>query len=60
MGACLKEAEAQRHDRIWLGVWERNLQAIAFYERWGFVRVGEKTFVLGTDPQTDHVMARPV
>ncbi len=58
MAAALELAAAGAHRVIWLGVWGRNLRAIAFYERWGFVRVGEKTFVLGQDPQTDHVMAR--
>jgi ribosomal protein S18 acetylase RimI-like enzyme len=58
MAASLDEAAAQGAQTIWLGVWERNGRAIAFYERWGFERVGEKTFVLGEDVQTDHVMAK--
>jgi ribosomal protein S18 acetylase RimI-like enzyme len=57
MSASLEEAAAQGAQTIWLGVWERNTRAIRFYERWGFEKVGEKTFVLGSDPQTDHVMA---
>jgi ribosomal protein S18 acetylase RimI-like enzyme len=58
MSASLDEAAAQGAQTIWLGVWEKNIRAIRFYERWGFTKVGEKTFVLGSDPQTDHVMAR--
>jgi ribosomal protein S18 acetylase RimI-like enzyme len=41
---------------MWLGVWERNWRAQAFYRKWGFRRVGEQTFMLGADAQTDWVM----
>jgi ribosomal protein S18 acetylase RimI-like enzyme len=43
---------------LWLGVWEENPRAIAFYAKWSFVVVGQKTFLVGDDPQTDHVMQR--
>jgi GNAT superfamily N-acetyltransferase len=56
----LREAEARGRDTLWLGVWERNARAIAFYERWGFAHVGSQPFTLGSDVQTDHVMARRV
>jgi diamine N-acetyltransferase len=45
---------------FWLGVWERNLRAIAFYAKVGFVDTGTQVFVLGSDVQTDRVMARPL
>lgn len=45
---------------LWLGVWERNPRAQAFYRKVGFERVGGQTFLVGTDPQTDHVMALPL
>jgi GNAT superfamily N-acetyltransferase len=41
---------------LWLGVWERNPRAIAFYARCGYVDVGHKTFDVGGDRQTDRVM----
>ena len=41
---------------LWLGVWERNDRAHAFYEKCGFVDTGEHIFLFGTDPQTDRVM----
>jgi RimJ/RimL family protein N-acetyltransferase len=44
---------------IWLGVWERNPRAIAFYRKSGFLDVGSHVFVLGSDPQTDRIMLRP-
>lgn len=43
---------------IWLGVWERNPEAIAFYERSGFIRFGEHVFQLGGDAQTDVLMRK--
>ncbi|PAP77883.1 GNAT family N-acetyltransferase [Rubrivirga marina] len=60
MQACLDTAAAMDRETIWLGVWERNDRAIAFYERWGFETVGAHGFQLGSDPQTDLVMARAV
>lgn len=41
---------------LWLGVWERNDRARAFYVKCGFAEVGEHIFLFGTDPQTDLVM----
>ena len=46
--------------RIWLGVWERNLRAIAFYAKCGFEDIGSHPFLVGSDLQTDRVMSRPV
>jgi GNAT superfamily N-acetyltransferase len=60
MQRCLDEARARAKDTIWLGVWERNVRAIAFYRRWGFADVGSQSFQLGSDLQTDRVMARRV
>ena len=51
-------AAARGHDRIWLGVWEKNARAIAFYKKRGFEVVGSKDFLLGSDLQTDLVMVR--
>jgi len=44
--------------RIWLGVWEHNVRAIAFYRKRGFVQCGSHPFILGTDLQTDWDMNR--
>ncbi|MCY1003867.1 GNAT family N-acetyltransferase [Myxococcus sp. MISCRS1] len=57
MRRCLDDARRRGHDVLWLGVWERNTRARAFYARWGFIEVGEMRFVLGTDPQRDLVLA---
>jgi GNAT superfamily N-acetyltransferase len=41
---------------LWLGVWERNPRAQAFYLKSGYRDVGAHDFVLGTDTQTDRIM----
>jgi ribosomal protein S18 acetylase RimI-like enzyme len=54
--ACIDDAKAHGHDSMHLGVWERNPRAQAFYDKWGFRKVGEQRFDLGGDIQTDWVM----
>lgn len=41
---------------VWLGVWEHNDAAQAFYGKFGFVRTGEHGFLVGDDLQTDWIM----
>ena len=60
MQACLEEARQGGYQTIYLGVWEHNRRAQAFYQRWGFRKVGEHPFLLGEDEQTDWVMERAV
>jgi diamine N-acetyltransferase len=60
MRACLDEARRAGHETIWLGVWEQNGRARAFYRKWDFDVVGEHIFQLGSDSQTDILMERPV
>lgn len=45
---------------IWLGVWEHNPRAIAFYEKCGFSIAGSQQFKLGEDLQTDYVMVKMI
>jgi len=56
MQHCIDVARAGGHDVMHLGVWEHNARAISFYRKYGFVRVGEHTFMLGSDAQTDWTM----
>ena len=56
MRSSLAWARTAGHATLWLGVWEHNHRARAFYERWGFVAVGEETFLLGEDVQADLLM----
>ena len=47
-------------DCLWLGVWEHNPRAIAFYRKCGFTAVGEHVFQFGNDPQRDLIMMRAI
>ena len=60
MDACLTEARQSGYQTIWLGVWQQNTRAQAFYNRWDFTIVGEHIFQLGGDPQMDWLMQRPL
>jgi ribosomal protein S18 acetylase RimI-like enzyme len=60
MQRCLDEARLRHHSMIWLGVWELNPRARAFYRRWGFREVGEHPFKFGSQVQSDLVMERTV
>jgi ribosomal protein S18 acetylase RimI-like enzyme len=60
MQRCLDEARGRGFQTIWLGVWERNHRAQAFYRKWNFREVGEHIFQLGSDPQRDVVMQRAI
>lgn len=58
MTAAVEAAAARGAGTLWLGVWERNPRAIAFYRKWGFEDVGSHEFLLGSDRQTDRLMVR--
>lgn len=60
MQAILDFASANNFETIWLGVWEFNLRAQKFYQKWGFEHVGKHVFQLGNDPQIDWVWQRKV
>lgn len=60
MSRLLADARAGGADTMWLGVWEHNPRAIAFYRRCGFTGVGDQLFRLGDDVQRDLVMVLPL
>ena len=60
MRAVLDDAKGSGIRSIWLGVWEHNPRAIAFYRRWEFETVGRQPFLLGHDLQQDLIMVRLV
>jgi ribosomal protein S18 acetylase RimI-like enzyme len=53
---ALQIARERHAAYIWLGVWEKNLKAIAFYEKNGFVQFDEHLFQFGDEQQTDIMM----
>lgn len=54
------EAWRQGARTIWLGVYDRNLRAIRFYERFGFKKVGDKEFLFGGKIYMDPIYASSV
>ena len=60
MDDVLAATAARGAATVWLSVWQVNARAVAFYHRRGFQIVGEQTFHVGDDPQTDWVMARSI
>jgi diamine N-acetyltransferase len=60
MDLCLAAARKAGFKTMYLGVWEKNHRAQAFYRKWDFVPVGEHIFQMGDDPQIDFWMMRPL
>jgi len=58
MQACLHHAKRSGHQTIFLGVWEHNSRAIAFYRKWEFEIVGSHVFQMGDEAQNDFWMER--
>ena len=53
-----QQARSQTCDLLWLAVWEVNDRAIAFYRKNGFQMIGRQGFPVGSEVQSDHVMAK--
>ncbi|QMW01056.1 GNAT family N-acetyltransferase [Spirosoma foliorum] len=53
MQHCLDWSRNQGYTAVWLGVWERNARAMAFYEKIGFRKFGFHYFQFGTERQRD-------
>lgn len=60
MQHAIGHAGHSQKDTVWLGVWEHNQPAIAFYTSFGYRKFGEHDFILGDDVQRDWLMQRPV
>jgi len=58
MQACFDCARQSGHGTIYLGVWENNHRAIAFYRKCGFEVVGSHIFQMGDEAQNDLLMER--
>lgn len=58
LAACVDRARAAGFRTLWLGVWEHNPRALAFYARHGFRQVGSHPFDVGGDLQTDLILVR--
>jgi len=57
---ALAIAREKQYEVLWLGVWDQNTSAQAFYTKQGFTIFGEHAFVLGNDHQRDWLMKKEV
>lgn len=53
---AIQIAKEKNVNYVWLGVWEKNVRAINFYKKNGFVEFDKHLFILGNDEQTDIMM----
>jgi ribosomal protein S18 acetylase RimI-like enzyme len=53
---AIELAKEKKVSYVWLGVWEENHRALAFYKKNGFVPFDKHIFKLGKDAQTDIMM----
>ena len=51
-----KLASQKRKNFIWLGVWQKNEDAIRFYQKHGFIKFDTHPYYIGKDKQTDWLM----
>jgi GNAT superfamily N-acetyltransferase len=58
MAACLDLARAWGADVLWLGVWEHNDKALAFYGRCGFREAGDHIFQIGQQVDRDLILVK--
>ncbi|MGB5388292.1 MAG: GNAT family N-acetyltransferase [Eudoraea sp.] len=49
-------AANKKKSYLWLGVWEKNSNAIRFYKKNGFIKFGEHPYYIGSDKQMDWLM----
>lgn len=55
---ALTKAASLSCKRIWLGVWEKNINAIDFYTKMGFEKVDQHAFYMGDEKQIDYIMIK--
>lgn len=57
MDHAIEQARGQGFHTMWLGVWEKNFKAQAFYRKYSFKVIGSHIFTLGTDDQVDLILS---
>ncbi|WP_342431780.1 GNAT family N-acetyltransferase [Neobacillus sp. FSL H8-0543] len=58
LNKALEIAMESNKKKIWLGVWEKNENALAFYKKMGFVQTGAHSFYMGDEEQMDLIMTK--
>ncbi|MBW2252326.1 MAG: GNAT family N-acetyltransferase [Deltaproteobacteria bacterium] len=57
---ALQLAIEMKKKYVWLGVWEKNVDAISFYTKMGFREVGRHSFRMGDELQYDLIMKKVI
>lgn len=57
MRFAFKRSKELGKQTIWLGVWEKNTNAVAFYKKYGFKKVDAHSFYMGDEEQIDWIFA---
>ena len=55
---AIEQSKAAGCKKIWLGVWEHNARACAFYRKHDFREAGSHVFQMGDDGQRDLIMVK--
>ncbi|MCM3699668.1 GNAT family N-acetyltransferase [Paenibacillus macerans] len=55
---AMEIAISQAKKTVWLGVWEKNENAIDFYKKMDFVQTGAHSFCMGDEEQIDFIMTK--
>lgn len=55
---AMKIALERNKKKIWLGVWEKNENALAFYKSRGFVQTRTHSFYMGEEEPIDFIMTK--
>jgi diamine N-acetyltransferase len=55
---AIEMAVERKKKTVWLGVWEKNENAIAFYSKMGFIQTGSHSFHMGDEEQTDFILTK--
>ncbi len=58
MRTALDQARSWGADVLWLGVWEHNAKALAFYARHGFREAGDHVFRIGQQVDRDLILTK--
>jgi diamine N-acetyltransferase len=58
LNKAMEVAMERNKKKIWLGVWEKNENAITFYKKMGFVQTGAHSFYMGDEEQMDFIMIK--
>ncbi|MDQ0045733.1 ribosomal protein S18 acetylase RimI-like enzyme [Paenibacillus polymyxa] len=58
LNKAMEIAMEHNKKKVWLGVWEKNENAIAFYKKMGFVQTSAHPFNMGDEEQIDFIMTK--